>query len=154
MKKFYLNLVLSLVFCVSAYAQDIQTSKPIKTYYTSLLKDIEVKTTSTGEGIVLSFRDEKYQEIDEFEYIYFEDEEGMLHFFNKVEEVQMSPKTEKSVDVTLDMTEHITKIDNKQLEILRKGNQQWVTYIFYGTAYTVIPKTRLKKIIKKIKKNL
>ena len=83
-------IVLSLILIcgMSVNAQEIKTSKPIKTIYTTMLKDFEIKTSSEGDGYVLKFRDERYVELKEYKYIHFNSKNALMQFFNKLEEVQ------------------------------------------------------------------
>jgi hypothetical protein len=151
MKKSIL-LLLILIGGLSINAQELQISKPIKKFYTSMTKDFEVMTTSSGDRVVIRFKDHRYTHITEYEYIYFKDKAAMLHFFKKVEEVQMSPKTEKSVNVTLIMTDYVVGAGTKTVMIVRPGSRQFLTTIYSGSAYFWLPKTRLVKVLKKIRK--
>lgn len=74
----------------------------------------------------------------------------MLAFFDKFAEVQNAPKTEKTVDLRVDMTNYSQPLNNEKVEIVRDGKRQFLTYIYVGKAYHVIPKTSLNNFIRKI----
>lgn len=146
MKKIILSLCL-LTYCIFVNAQEIKTTKPIKTFYKS--GDQIIQTLPNGEGVVFMFQDERYDHIDATESVIFKDKDAMLYFFDKVNEVQQSPKTEKTVDLTVSMNEYV--LNDEDVTIIRRGSKQFVTYIYVDKAYSIIPKTYLKKLLKKIK---
>ncbi len=143
-------LLLNLLFisALSFNAQEIEKSKPIKTFYKS--GDQVIQTRASGDGVVFLFQDERYKHIDQISSVNFKDKDAMLHFFDKVKEVQYSAKTEKTVDLTVSMNDFV--LNKKDVSIVRFGRKQFVTYIYVGEAYSIIPKTYLKKLIKKINK--
>ena len=146
MKK-YLLLSLAFLCFISLNAQEITTSKPIKTFYKS--GDQIIQTLPSGDGVVFMFQDERYNQIDATESVIFKDKEAMLYFFDKVNEVQQSPKTDKTVDLTVSMNDYV--LNDEDVTIIRRGSKQFVTYIYVDKAYSIIPKTYLKKLLKKIK---
>lgn len=146
MRKLILSLCL-FGYCAFGNAQEIKTSKPVKTFYKS--GDQIIQTLPEGDGVVFMFQDERYDHIDAIESVIFEDKEAMIYFFEKVNEVQQSPKTEKTVDLTVSMNEHV--LNDEDVSIIRRGSKQFVTYIYVDNAYSIIPKTYLKKLLKKIK---
>jgi hypothetical protein len=145
--KNYLLLFLAFTFFVTTNAQEITTSKPIKTFYKS--GDQIIQTLPNGDGVVFMFQDERYDHIDATESVIFKDKEAMLYFFDKVNEVQQSPKTDKTVDLTVSMNDYV--LNDEDVTIIRRGSKQFVTYIYVDKAYSIIPKTYLKKLLKKIK---
>lgn len=145
MKKNILTICL-LACCLKSISQEIKTSTPVKTYYKS--GDQVIKSLPNGDGLVFMFQDERYDHIDALESVLFKNEEAMLYFFNKVNEVQQSAKTKKTVDLTVSMNEYV--LNDEDVTIIRKGSKQFVTYIYVGNAYSIIPKSYLKKLLKKI----
>lgn len=134
------------LFSLTVTAQEISSSKPIETFYKSL--DQKIQTTSDGQQVVFLFQDGRFNQIDVIESVNFKDKETMQYFFDKVNEVQSAPKTEKTVDLSVIMNEHV--LNKKEVKIVRLGSKQFVTYVYVGDAFTIIPKTYLKKLLKKI----
>ncbi len=145
MKKVFL-MSLVLLYGLTINAQEISVSKPIKVFYKS--GDQVIQTLGKGDGVVFMFQDERYDHIDAIESVLFENKEKMLYFFKKLEEVQLAPKTEKSVDVSVVMNDHV--LNKKEVKIVRYGSKQFVTNVYVGSAFSIIPKTYLKKLMKKI----
>ncbi len=145
MKKVFL-MSFVLLYGLIINAQEISVSKPIEVFYKS--GDQVIQTLGESDGVVFMFQDERYDHIDAIESVNFENKEKMLYFFKKLEEVQLAPKTEKSVDVSVVMNEYV--LNKKEVRIVRYGNKQFVTNVYVGKAYTIIPKTYLKKLMKKI----
>jgi len=147
MKKIII-VMFALLSIESLSSQEIKISKPSKVFYKSM--DQVIETYGEDGKIAFRFQDDRFKQLTVVKYVLFEDKKAMLHFFNKLQEVQMMPKTDKKSDIAVDMSEHVFNKEN--VRIVRYGFKQFVTYIYIGQAYTIIPKSYLKRLIKKINK--
>ena len=66
----------------------------------------------------------------------------------------MSPKTDKTVDLSVKMNDVSANIENEEIEIIRRGSKQFVTNIYKGEGFCTLPKTQLKKVMKELRKKI
>lgn len=144
MKKTLFAIAMALATFIS-YGQSIQTntSKTIWSKFGDKSQELEIY-----EGRpVFSFRDEQYSQLNEREYIWFDDTEQMETFFEKMQEMFEMPAPKGDDTYTLKMC---------GVTIMRGKNMMGVPFImvFKGRSYFTFDPTRNKTVLKNIDKKL
>lgn len=140
-----LVLILTSITFYNTNAQEIVTKNVGKVVYEDFLKTEKISTDGKN-GFIFEFQDDQFQYIKVYRMVKFDSKKQMLNFFETLEKIAYAPKSEKTDDIEVDMTEYVTY--NGKISFKRSGKKQFVVNILADNGILIIPIKRTKKLLK------
>jgi hypothetical protein len=143
--KITILILLTTIITYNTNAQELVTKSVGEVVYENFLKTEKISTDGKG-GFVFEFQDDQYQYIEVTRKVKFDNKKQILNFFETLEKVAYAPKSKKTDDIEVDMTEYVT-YDGK-IYFNRLGKKQFVVNILADNGILIIPIKRTKKLVK------
>lgn len=138
-------ILLTSITTSNLYAQELVTLSVGEVVYEDFLKTERIRTDGKG-GFIYEFQDDQFQYIEVYRKVRFDNKEQLVNFFETLEKIAYAPKSNKTDDIVVDMTEYV-KYDG-WISFQRSGKTQFRVEIITKDGISLIPIKRTKKLVK------
>ena len=99
-------ILLTSITTSNLYAQELVTLSVGEVVYEDFLKTERIRTDGKG-GFIYEFQDDQFQYIEVYRKVRFDNKEQLVNFFETLEKIAYAPKSNKTDDIVVDMTEYV-----------------------------------------------